>query len=206
MSRPDSVYQLKITLRGTRPPVWRRLLVDGDVTLYRLHGLLQIAMGWTDTHLHQFHAQGASFGVVDPEFRDDMLSDRRVALWQVAPMPGSRMVYEYDFGDGWEHDVRVEKILNRSGELVTPICADGRMACPPEDCGGTHGYAQILEAIADRAHPRHAEFKQWLGRPLDPAAFDLTEINRLLARRRSSKVATPRLVRTRPRGPRLEPG
>jgi hypothetical protein len=190
MVGPESVYQLKVTLRGTRPPVWRRLVVRADTTLLRLHGVLQVAMGWTDTHLHQFHAEGLRFGVVDSEMDRGMMSDRRVALLQIAPRVAARLVYEYDFGDGWTHDIRVEKILDGDDDVVTPTCVGGSMACPPEDCGGVHGYADLLDAIADPGHSRHDELMEWLGRPFDPETFDRDAVNAVLARRRPRQRAT----------------
>jgi Plasmid pRiA4b ORF-3-like protein len=193
MRGPQSACQLKVTLRGTRPPVWRRLLVRADTTLFRLHGILQVAMGWTDTHLHQFHAEGLRFGVVDREMDRGMMSDRGVVLFQVIPRVGSRIVYEYDFGDGWMHDIRVEKIPD--GDVVTPTCVDGSMACPPEDCGGVHGYAELLDAIGNPGHSRHDELMEWLGRPFDPAAFDCDSVNTVLARRRPRQRAARRGTR-----------
>jgi hypothetical protein len=184
MVGPKSVYQLKVTLRGTRPPIWRRLAVQADTTLFRLHGILHVAMGWTDTHLHQFQTDGLRFGVVDREMDRGMMSDRGVTLLQVAPRVGSRLVYEYDFGDGWTHDIAIEKIVDGDAAVVTPTCVDGSRACPPEDCGGVHGYADLLNAIADPGHSRHGELMEWLGRPFDPATFDRDAVNTVLARRR----------------------
>jgi len=195
MVGPESVYQIKVSLRGTRPPVWRRLVVRADTTLFRLHGILQDAMGWTDTHLHQFYAEGRRFGVVDPEIDRGMMSDRRVALFQVASCVGWSVGYEYDFGDSWMHEIRVEKILDAKDDVATPTCLDGRMACPPEDCGGVHGYADLLDAIADPAHSRHDELLEWLGRPFDPAAFDCDAVNTVLARRRPRQRAARHRVR-----------
>jgi hypothetical protein len=203
MGGPESVYQLKVTLRGTRPPVWRRMVVRADTTLFRLHGILQVAMGWTDTHLHQFHAEGLRFGVVDREMDPGMMSDRGITLFQVAPRIGSRVVYEYDFGDGWTHDISVEKILHGDDSVVTPTCVDGSRACPPEDCGGAHGYAELLDALADPAHERHGELHAWLGRPFDPDKFDRAIVNKVLARRRPRRRDGRRVVR---RGPRTTPG
>jgi hypothetical protein len=175
------VYQLKVTLKGVRPPIWRRLLVPGNVTLARLHRILQVAMGWEDYHLYRFEVGGASFGEPDPEFDDDMRSARRVHLKEVAPAAGSRLLYEYDFGDGWEHRIVVEKILPPQRGVHLPVCLAGKRACPPEDCGGVWGYADLLAALADPAHPEHEAMLRWVGGPFDPEAFDLEAVNEALA-------------------------
>jgi hypothetical protein len=177
------VYQLKVTLKDSRPPIWRRILVPGDVTLTKLHRILQVVMGWYDSHLHQFIVGGASYGEPDPDFPEDgMKSERRVKLKQVAPHENDCFTYEYDFGDSWEHDIRVEKILPAVPGLELPVCIAGKRACPPEDCGGVWGYESFLEAIGDPDHPEHDEMLQWVGGEFDPEAFDLGEINESLKR------------------------
>jgi hypothetical protein len=175
----DSIYQLKVTLRGIRPPIWRRLRVSGAVTLARLHDVLQEAFGWTNSHLHQFRVGREAFGVPD---RDgwggpEVIDERRVWLDQVANAK-SRLVYEYDFGDGWEHDVVVERVDVASEPM--PICLDGRRSRPPEDCGGPPGYENLLEALADPKHPEHAEMREWAGPYFQPEHLDLELVNKEL--------------------------
>lgn len=183
------LYQLKITLKRSKPPIWRRVVVRADMSLDRLHNVIQMAMGWTDSHLHQFIA-GAGFRVTyygkpDPEFADmgsEMLNEKRYTVAALAPTPKRKFIYEYDFGDGWQHEVLVEKILPPDASFKHPVCLAGANACPPEDCGGIGGYCSLLEIMADPKHPEHEEMKDWIGGELDAAAFDLNGVNAVLNR------------------------
>lgn len=182
-SRPTTtaIYRLKVTLRGTKPPIWRRLEVPGTVTLHKLHDIIQAAMGWYDCHLYEFSAGDRRYGVPDPDWGDsEVRSSRRVRLRDVAPAVGTTLLYEYDFGDDWEHSVLVEHVGPPEPGQTYPVCLKGRRACPPEDCGGVWGYARLLEVLRDPTDPEHEETKEWLGRPLDPEAFDLEAVNRRL--------------------------
>jgi hypothetical protein len=177
----DSVYQLKVTLRAIRPPIWRRLRVPGDATLGQLHDALQIALGWTDSHLHQFRVGRNTFGVPDPDgwgapFTTD---ERKVRLHEVAGVK-SKLIYDYDFGDRWEHDVVVEHVDAASPAEMLPVCTDGRRACPPEDCGGPWGYGNLLEALADSKHPEHAELSEWVSPHWLPDDFNSDLVNKEL--------------------------
>jgi len=174
------VYQLKVTLRGIQPPIWRRLEVRGDTTLDRLHDILQVAFGWTDSHLHQFVARGKLYGMAGPDFGLGQQDEDEVRLDQVLRRPRARMIYEYDFGDSWKHDIVVEKLLPVAEEQGRyPMVTGGRRACPPEDCGGVPGYYQLLEAFADPSHPEHQELLEWLGEDYEPEKFDAQEANRV---------------------------
>jgi hypothetical protein len=161
------VYQLKVTLKGVKPPVWRRLEVPGDIKMDKLHLALQRAFGWTSSHLHHFVVGGACYGLLDPGGNDDMLDERRYRLAQLADN-GARFTYEYDFGDDWEHEVRVEKLLPADADARYPRCTAGARACPPEDCGGPGGYAKLLAALAD---------------PADAEYFDLAAVDRAIRAR-----------------------
>ncbi len=179
-----SIYRLKATIRNIRPPVWRRIEVPGTITLAHLHDVLQAAFGWSDDHLHQFDIDGTLFGVSDssdldwgPAVRDE----RRTRLDKAVGTRVKRFVYEYDFGDGWEHQIAVEKVLLAEPGAAYPRCVAGRRACPPEDCGGPWGYAGMLEALADPDHPDHEDQREWLGEGFDPEAFDLAAVNVRLA-------------------------
>jgi len=171
-----SIYRLKVTLRGSRPPIWRRFLVPADITLKRLHDSLQAVMGWTDSHLHQFTAKGVVYGTTDHEFGMVRVSETRTTVAQILRRPKDRLMYEYDFGDSWEHDVVLEAVLP-PGSGRYPVVEGGRRACPPEDVGGISGYALFLEAIADPKHPEHAEMLEWIGGCFDPESFDSGETN-----------------------------
>ncbi|MDP7619618.1 MAG: plasmid pRiA4b ORF-3 family protein [Dehalococcoidia bacterium] len=172
-----SVYQLKVTLRDIKPPVWRRILVAGDIRLDKLHGILQWVMGWQNSHLHQFLIRGAAYGTPDPDFDLDVRDEKRMRLDQALADPGSKIVYEYDFGDGWTHDVLLEKILPPDRDTDYPVCIKGKRACPPEDCGGPWGYEELLQTLRDPAHPEHEDLLRWAGGQVDPDAFDLEETN-----------------------------
>ena len=176
------IYQIKVTLEGSKPPIWRRLLVLGDITLGDLHSIIQAAFGWWDYHLHQFIIGGIYFGVPHPDYEDylDMNDERKIRLHQITERDGFKFRYEYDFGDGWLHQVLVEKILPPEPGQDYPLCIKGRRACPPEDVGGIWGYYYFLEAIADPEHEDHDEFVEWAGDEFDPAAFDLEEANHAL--------------------------
>jgi hypothetical protein len=171
-----TVFQLKITLQDTKPPIWRRVLVDGSATLDHVHEVIQAAFGWWNYHLHEFEVGRTRYGVPDPgeDWGEPPRDARRTRLDAVAS-EGSTFRYTYDFGDGWEHRVVVEKVLPASSVATVPACIDGRRACPPEDCGGTWGYRELLDILSDPEHPEHDERRDWLGRPFDPEAFDPSE-------------------------------
>jgi len=180
----ESVYQIKVTLKDIQPPIWRRVQVPSNISLNKLHRILQAVMPWDDYHLHQFIIGGVNYGEPDPDddFGFELKSDRTAKLRQVASVAGARFIYEYDFGDGWEHKILIEKVLPPETGVRYPICLGGKRACPPEDCGGIPGYARFLEAIRNPEHEEHDELLQWAGGSFDPEAFDLDEINRALKR------------------------
>lgn len=174
-----NIYQLKITLKHSRPPIWRRIQVKGDTKLGKLHRIVQEAMGWTDSHLHAFRIGRAVYGVPDPDFITDIENERSIRLDKIAA-EGSTFIYEYDFGDGWEHDIKVEKILNAEPNVHYPVCLAGKRACPPEDCGGVPGYEYLLEILSDPKHEEYEERREWLGEEFDPEAFDIDGVNQAL--------------------------
>jgi hypothetical protein len=182
----ERLYQLKVTLKWSKPPIWRRIVVRGGLKLNLLHDVIQIAMGWTDSHLHQFMTGSRDtrrfYGVSDPEAGSDMLNERRYTVADLAPRVKAKFVYEYDFGDGWEHEIAVENILPPDPGLKHPTCLAGANACPPEDCGGIHGYSYLLEILANPEHPEYPERMDWLGDEFDPTAFSLEDVNRVLKR------------------------
>jgi hypothetical protein len=178
------VYQLKVTLFGVEPPVWRRVQVNAGTTLDLLHAVVQAAMGWTNSHLHQFEANGVRYSSRRSDL-EGTKDESKVTLEQVAGDEGSRFSYEYDFGDGWLHEIRVEKISSAGGLYLThPVCLAGARACPPEDCGGVGGYEGFLEAIRDPEHPEHRDMLDWIGGDFDPEEFDIAAVNRELKRLR----------------------
>jgi hypothetical protein len=178
------IYQLKVTLHDSKPPIWRRIQVPGDISLAKLHRILQVALGWTDAHLHEFRVGGTAYGVPDREFGMDVKNEKTVRLQQVAPGEKARFTYTYDFGDDWEHDILVEKILPPDPATYYPRALAGARACPPEDSGGIWSYPELLEALRDPEHPEHEEMLEWVGEDFDPEDFDLEDIDAALRRMR----------------------
>ncbi len=173
------IYQLKITLKGSKPPIWRRIQVPSNINLSKLHLVFQEAMGWCNAHLHVFYIGGMQYGEPEPDQYSEINDEHTVKLNQVVDEK-AKFFYEYDFGDSWEHEIVVEKSLSLEAGVQYPICVTGKRACPPEDCGGIWGYAELLEAISDPNHPEHDDMVEWLEGEFDPEAFDVEVINRSL--------------------------
>lgn len=186
MTASNEILRLKISLVGvSKPPVWRRVLVPATMRLNRLHDVMQVAMGWHDGHLHAFEAGGVDYGPRDPEL--DHVDERRVSIGDLLRDSGDRMRYVYDFGDYWQHDVVVEKVLAAEPGASYPVCLAGKGQCPPEDCGGVWGYADLRETLADPTHEEHADMLEWLGidsaEEFDPIAFEVDDVNIVLGGR-----------------------
>jgi Plasmid pRiA4b ORF-3-like protein len=177
----ESIVSLKVTLKGTKPPIWRRLLVPGSMTFGDLSEAILTAMGWMGGHLHAFDVGGRQYG--DPATTDDVANENRLTLNGVLKSGVKRFGYDYDFGDDWEHIVAVEKTLAPVAGQTYPACVDGKRNCPPEDCGGVWGYAELLEILADPAHPEREERLEWMGDDFDPEAFDVSIADARLAAR-----------------------
>ncbi len=143
----DLVYQLHIQLAYIEPPIWRRIVVSGQIKLFALDRMLQVVMGWENSHLHQFIVDKTYYGEPDPEYGDRMKDERRVRLQAIAREVGASFIYEYDFGDGWRHVITVEDISPLNEYMIVPRCLDGARACPPEDCGGIGDYAHLLAVL-----------------------------------------------------------
>lgn len=175
-------FDLRVTLSNTDPPIWRELQVPSTITLKRLHEALQVTMGWSNYHLHCFCVNELRYGPKDLDFDDGMIDESRKRLNAVLAEPRERLSYEYDFGDGWEHEIVLDRIFPVDASRPLPVCVDGGRACPPEDVGGPYGYHEFLEALAERAHPRHAEFVAWIGEEYEPGRFDIHSTNVRLGR------------------------
>ena len=178
-----SVYQVKVTLKDMRPPIWRRFQVPADINLDELHMFLQVVMGWTNSHLYQFKMGGAYYGEAYPDngFDDIEMKDAsRTKLSELVDKEKAKFIYEYDFGDSWEHEILIEKALTAEPGVRYPICLTGKRACPPEDCGGVWGYSELLETIQYPEDPEYDEMMDWLGEGFDPEQFDVDEINQML--------------------------
>jgi len=182
-----TTYQLRVTLLGTNPPIWRRIAVSGGISLGHLHGVLLQAMGWDGGHMHLFHLGKTDYGETHPEL-EHVEDQWEVRLCDVAPKAKKRFVWEYDMGDTWLHEIFVEKIDPAAPPLKgAAVCLAGARACPPEDCGGVYGYEDFLKAVRDPKHESHEEMLEWIGGEFDPEAFDLKETNKAL-----SKLKGPR--------------
>jgi hypothetical protein len=181
-STPAKVFQMKVTLVDSKPPIWRRILVGDTLSLGKFHELLQIVMGWSDSHLHMFRLNEQIFGAPEDDETGLMETkdERKYKLSQFPFEVGSHFVYEYDFGDGWEHKIVIEKILPFSPDLQIPVCLKGKRACPPEDIGGVWGYIDFLEELADPDNPEREDLLEWIGEDFDPEAFDLDGTNAVL--------------------------
>ena len=172
-----SVYQLKVTLLGIQPPIWRRFRVYSDITFRDLHNILQIVLGWENYHLYQFLLGSHQFIESQMGVGDKPVAHR---LDEFVQHEGMVLGYEYDFGDSWQHEIILEKILTYTRKAC-PICTHGRRACPPEDSGGVWGYQELVAAMKSRRGQSYREYKEWLGGPFNPEAFDIDDVNRMLA-------------------------
>jgi hypothetical protein len=192
-------YQLQVLLNGIQPAIWRRLQVSGTANLGWLHAVLQVAMGWTNSHLHQFICGEHMYA--DPsaqleQYEGDppVLDERKFRVSELLKDIHEGLVYEYDFGDSWEHIVTVEKILPVDASTsAAAVCLAGSRACPPEDCGGIGGYVELLKALKNRKHPEHKSMKEWLGRPFDAESFDVAQANHWLRKLKWPRVTEDQL-------------
>jgi len=167
-----------------KPKIWRRLLIPSDLLLSDFHMIIQISMGWTNSHLHQFIKNRTFYTerMTDDDTWGELdnVDYMNMKIFDLLKREKEKIVYEYDFGDGWEHDVLLEKILPGDEKLKSPICLAGKMACPPEDCGGVWGYADLLEILKNPKHEEYDSYMEWLGGEFDPEHFDKDEVNKML--------------------------
>ena len=194
-----SLYHIKVVLLGSEPAIWRRLQVPGNARLDWLHAVLQVTLGWTNSHLHQFRVDGDCYSDTrhnfaefegDPEIREAS----KFTLRQVAPNVKDTISYEYDFGDSWGHEITVERQLPGAADAASvALCLDGARACPPEDCGGVRGYEDLKKILKNRRHPEHKLMKEWLGRPFDAESFDPANANLWLRKLKWPRVTEAQL-------------
>jgi hypothetical protein len=188
----ETIYRMRIDLRGAKPPIWRRIEVP-DCTLAELHVAIQRAIGWTDSHLHQFEIDGEGYSCPSPFGGDeymDTIDSTNVWLSEVIRGKGTKFDYLYDFGDSWEHTIKVEAVEPSEPSVVYPRCLTGKRNCPPEDCGGIWGYENLLEILSDPEHPEYEDRIDWCGE-LDPEKFNAAECSREM-QSRFSAVKQPR--------------
>lgn len=177
-------YQIQIALKGFKPKIWRRLLIQSDLLLADFHKIIQTSMGWTNSHLHQFIKNQTFYtermpGDVTWDEMDNV-DYKKMKISDLLKKEKEKIVYEYDFGDSWEHDVLLEKILSVDEKLKYPVCLTGKMNCPPEDCGGIWGYSNMLEILKQPDHEEYDSYIEWLGGVFHPERFDKDEVNEML--------------------------
>lgn len=177
--RSSEWYQLKISLNNIKPLIWRRFVVNSDIKLPDLHKVIQTVMGWTNSHLHQFIVDGKFYSEPDNDSLLEYTDYKKIILNQVLSEEKKSITYEYDFGDGWEHEILLEKILPNHIKKY-PYCTEGERSCPPEDCGGPPGYEELLKILSDPGDDEYDEIIEWLGDDFDPEYFDIDEINDML--------------------------
>lgn len=182
-SKPKYLYQLKISLKNIKPLIWRRFIVDPEIKLPDLHKVIQTIMGWHNSHLHHFYIGNMFYSLPD-EYSDEYSIDyRKIRLNRLIVRVRQKLYYEYDFGDGWEHTIELEKIIPGDSYSTTPVCIEGKRKCPPEDCGGPYGYTDLCKIIKNPQHEEYEELMEWLGGEFDPEEFDIDYINKKLQKK-----------------------
>lgn len=180
------IYQLKITLIESRPKIWRRILVEDDIALSSLHKVIQTSMGWTNSHLHQFIKDETFYTKRIPgdDLWDEMnnVDYKGLRLNELLRFVKNTIIYEYDFGDSWSHEILLEKFLKPSGAIKYPICTGGAMKCPPEDVGGIWGYIRMLKVLRNPNNEEYESYITWLGGDFNYKEFDIKKVNKLLAK------------------------
>jgi hypothetical protein len=183
LRRPQmKLLDLKIRLLDVRPPIWRRVLLSPELTLAKLHRVIQVAMGWEDAHAYRFHAGGLFYSDPRLELEDGSLDARKIRVGEVFRAKGDRISYEYDFGDDWRHEVLCEEILESDERAPYASCIGGSRACPPEDCGGPPEYAELLQTLKSKSHPGHNEAVGWVGPRFDAETFSVELANSQLSK------------------------
>jgi len=191
----ESRYYLHIQFTGIEPPIWRKIVVPGAISLHSLHKMLQVVMGWENAHLYMFHLtineKTTMYSLPDPDWESGDIhirDSRRTKLDTTVWAEWLKLTYEYDLGDSWMHQITIEQIehfteneMSEDALWVTPRCLAGERACPPEDVGGISGYRLLLEALQNPKHPEHERLRQWAGAYYDPELFSVQQVNSALA-------------------------
>jgi hypothetical protein len=180
--RLDNILQFRVWLEDIEPRIWRRIQVPDSLTLKQLHQVIQIVMGWQDSHLHEFSLGGQRYGEPNPEDEESVIDERSVRLRDLPLSIGGSIAYAYDLGDDWRHQVVLEKTVPADPDAIYPACIAGERGAPPEDVGGAGGYAEFLEAIANPDHEDHDAMLEWAGGQFDPEVFSVAEVNKRLPR------------------------
>jgi hypothetical protein len=188
--QPTNIFQFKISIKYLTPKIWRRFLVTDDITFNRLHLIIQDVMGWENYHLFSFKDRDFIIEIKEKENemmnifgslnRKPVFEAKKTQICQIFNTPKQKMIYTYDFGDNWEHELVLEKILEYDREIKYPVCLAGKYNCPPEDCGGAPGFYEMVQAFSDKNHPEHDDVVEWLGEDYDPFYFSAEETTSLL--------------------------
>lgn len=172
-------YQIKIKLKESKPPIYRKILINPETKLPKFHDIIQDVMGWTDSHLHHFIVDGEFYGEPDPDDWTEVINYKNIKIYEVLMDEKDKMIYEYDFGDSWIHEIILEKFIELDEEFNVK-CIDGKLNCPPEDCGGISGYYNLLEVLSNPEDEEYEYMLEWLEEDFDPEYFNIDEVNEVL--------------------------
>ena len=184
----SKTYQIQVVIAEIEPKIWRRLLVSSDTLLVDLHRILQTSFGWTNSHLHLFDNGLSTYSPMEFEV-EETENSRIVKLSTILKRENFKVIYEYDFGDSWSHEILLERIIEKDAEGQIPRCIAGERNSPPENCGGTTGYQELLKTISNKKHPDYKNMMQWLGGKFDPEGFDIEKINKKLKRKKIMRLS-----------------
>jgi len=178
------VLKIRIILDNTSPLIWRDILVKRNISFYQLHQIIQITMGWTNAHLFEFSIEGYRISEIYDDLEEfepgDISNARELYLEDVINEKGEEFIYTYDFGDSWDHTIKVEPYHMIDKAMQLPVCLSGELQCPPEDCGGIPGFYNLLKILSNNKHPEYKDTKRWVGSKFDPTKFDLIKVNKQL--------------------------
>lgn len=185
----SEIIQLTVSLKGSKPLIWRTIFVNRETSFFELHHILQIVMGWTNSHLFEFNLDGYRVGMIDEKDTrygsGQLLDSGKTLLTDILSLEKDYFQYKYDFGDSWVHEITLDKLLKREDKTIYPRCFGGEMNCPPEDCGGIKGFYGLLSILQDKKHPEYKEIKAWLGKKYNPESFDVVKVNKQLKQLKS---------------------
>ena len=185
------IIQLRISLIDSNPLIWRQVLISKSTTFFKLHQIIQIAMGWKSSHLFEFNLEGYRIGIIDeqePGYGNSKVIDaKKSTLKDLISHEGETFKYLYDFGDNWQHVVEVEKFIDKEPDSSYPVCIYGALNCPPEDCGGIHSFYNLMKILGNKKHPDYIETVHWIGKNYNPGVFDKDKVNRGLKKMQSSR-------------------
>ena len=173
-----NILKLRITIPDIEPEIWREIVVENDITFKKLHEIIQLSFGWTNSHLYNFDVSGILFSIPDKEFGNNDL-DAKNKITEFLIEQGQKALYTYDFGDYWEHEIEIVDVLKKEKEIQYPKCLDGKRNGPPEDCGGIPGYEDVIDALTNKDKSEYEDLLEWLG-DYDPETFDIDEINKAI--------------------------